>query len=115
MGNPSKRVVNRDSTARDHLANERTFLAWIRTGLAVVGLGILLEKASKADAWLDQGLAAALLLFGVALLAFGTFRYQQVREALTDGHFLIGGRSLFYFGIFAMVMALLLGIWAALT
>ena len=28
----------------DHAANERTFLAWIRTGLAVMALGFVMER-----------------------------------------------------------------------
>jgi putative membrane protein len=28
----------------DHAANERTFLAWIRTGIAVIALGFVIEK-----------------------------------------------------------------------
>lgn len=28
----------------DHAANERTFLAWLRTGLAVIAFGIVVEK-----------------------------------------------------------------------
>jgi putative membrane protein len=28
----------------DHAANERTFLAWVRTGLSAIGLGIFVEK-----------------------------------------------------------------------
>mmetsp|Transcript_18060 Transcript_18060/g.45736 ORF Transcript_18060/g.45736 Transcript_18060/m.45736 type:complete len:136 (-) Transcript_18060:808-1215(-) len=35
----SDRVPNLGSTARDHLANERTFLAWARTGLGFLGSG----------------------------------------------------------------------------
>jgi inner membrane protein YidH len=30
----------------DHAANERTFLAWVRTGLSAVALGIVVEKGS---------------------------------------------------------------------
>ena len=30
----------------DHAANERTFLAWARTGLSAVALGIMVEKGS---------------------------------------------------------------------
>ncbi len=33
----SKRVT-------DHLANERTFLAWIRTGLATITFGFMVER-----------------------------------------------------------------------
>jgi len=28
----------------DHAANERTFLAWVRTGIAVIALGFVIEK-----------------------------------------------------------------------
>jgi putative membrane protein len=28
----------------DHAANERTFLAWLRTGMAVVAFGFVIEK-----------------------------------------------------------------------
>ena len=30
----------------DHAANERTFLAWVRTGLSIVALGIVVKKGS---------------------------------------------------------------------
>jgi putative membrane protein len=29
---------NRDTKLREHLANERTFLAWVRTAIALIGL-----------------------------------------------------------------------------
>lgn len=37
----SKKIPNTGSAARDHLADERTVLAWLRTGmvLATVGIG----------------------------------------------------------------------------
>lgn len=35
---------NTGSTARDHLAAERTYLAWLRTGLGFVALGIAVER-----------------------------------------------------------------------
>jgi putative membrane protein len=28
----------------DHAANERTFLAWVRTGIAVIAFGLVIEK-----------------------------------------------------------------------
>ena len=28
----------------DHAANERTFLAWVRTGIAVIAFGFIIEK-----------------------------------------------------------------------
>jgi hypothetical protein len=37
-------VTNIGSTARDHLANERTYLVWTRTSLALIGASIGLLK-----------------------------------------------------------------------
>lgn len=37
------------SIARDHLASERTFLAWLRTGLGLIALGIAIERFTKLE------------------------------------------------------------------
>ena len=42
-------LSNTGSTARDHLASERTFLAWIRTGLGFIALGMAVERFSRLD------------------------------------------------------------------
>ena len=33
-----------DARVRDHLANERTYLAWIRTAISLMGLGVVIAK-----------------------------------------------------------------------
>ena len=43
-------VINTGSTARDHLANERTFLAWARTGVGFVALGVGLSQVEQVRA-----------------------------------------------------------------
>lgn len=35
---------NDDERVRDHLANERTYLAWLRTGIATMGFGVVIAK-----------------------------------------------------------------------
>lgn len=40
---------NTGSTARDHLASERTYLSWLRTGLGFIALGIAIERFSQLD------------------------------------------------------------------
>ncbi|KAL8823672.1 MAG: hypothetical protein Q9191_005643 [Dirinaria sp. TL-2023a] len=42
-------LKNTGSVARDHLASERTLLAWLRTGLGFIALGIAVERFSKLD------------------------------------------------------------------
>jgi uncharacterized membrane protein YidH (DUF202 family) len=41
--------LNTGSVARDHLASERTLLAWIRTGLGFIALGIAIERFAQLD------------------------------------------------------------------
>jgi len=37
---------NTFDTSREHLANERTFLAWVRTSIALMGFGFVIVKFS---------------------------------------------------------------------
>ena|ERR1700681_275775 len=40
----SMQYSNDDERVREHLANERTYLAWLRTGIAMMGLGVVIAK-----------------------------------------------------------------------
>ena len=62
-------LPNKGSTARDHLANERTFLAWLRTALSLVGAGIALIKFKVQEA----GYLFSVL--GLIFLIVSTHRY----------------------------------------
>jgi putative membrane protein len=44
----------------DHAANERTFLAWVRTGLSTVALGIVIKKGSLIAALIAGASSPAL-------------------------------------------------------
>ncbi|KAJ7091900.1 hypothetical protein B0H15DRAFT_179727 [Mycena belliarum] len=96
---------NTGSVARDHLASERTFLAWLRTGLGFVALGIAIERFSQLDlaeilpvkpahARRGGGLAdssdvlvGALLGTGGGSIAYGTARYFSTMRLLERGQF----------------------------
>jgi putative membrane protein len=90
----------------DHAANERTYLAWLRTGLAVIAFGIVVEKLnflltmmlaelpSRAPA--DSSLAPlahlrpyeglGLSLLGIAIVVVGGIRFaRNTREIDSTG------------------------------
>jgi len=115
-----------DSQFRDHAANERTLLAWIRTGIALMAFGFaigrfglfLREIAGVGQVRASPGLAS--VWFGVALVVLGlvtntaaTVRYAAVRRALLERKAVSGSPRLVYvlgFGsaIVAAVMAVML-------
>ncbi|KAH9836693.1 uncharacterized protein C8Q71DRAFT_707677 [Rhodofomes roseus] len=105
-----ERVENTGSTARDHLANERTYLAWTRTSLGLIALVIGVERFERfrADLKAQMGpasqsqsaelehaqqvkhgrhLAGTLLATGVATLVMGTWRYYATLQDLQKGVF----------------------------
>jgi putative membrane protein len=78
--------VDPDSRARTHLANERTFLAWFRTGITLVALGIaaaeLLGRGGEPGALLVRGLAGLVILAGAGSVAIGLVRYRHARRQI---------------------------------
>lgn len=87
-------IANTGSVARDHLANERTFLAWSRTGLGFIALGVAIKRfdAMEATPTLlegEQTEKAPIVLVGLGsgCLIHGTFRYLSILRLLQRGLF----------------------------
>jgi len=88
----------------DHAANERTFLAWVRTGIAVIAFGLVIEKFNlfMATIAIASGLATrnlplprlggsfgryeglALILGGTAIIVLATIRFVRTTRQLDD-------------------------------
>jgi putative membrane protein len=89
----------------DHAANERTFLAWVRTGIAVIAFGFVIEKFNlfvltmASAASLEAGRriqlerlsgplgrydGIALVLVGLALIVVAAFRFLRTGRRLDD-------------------------------
>lgn len=70
------------------LANERTFLAWIRTALALMAGGIAVE-AFTADVFLlelRKTLAITLLVLGMLISVSACLRWLNVERAMRQRH-----------------------------
>jgi putative membrane protein len=72
-----------EATVRDHLANERTFLAYLRTALALVGFGFVIARLDPR-ATLSLAVGVVMVLGGVGVVVFGAYRYLHERRALLE-------------------------------
>ncbi len=68
----------------DHAANERTFLAWVRTAVAIVGIGLVVGKMGPAATEAAPlSLAGALLLiFGMLVIIGAGIRFLMLRRLI---------------------------------
>jgi putative membrane protein len=93
-------VVEDSNRARDHLANERTFLAWVRTSVAIVVFGFAIGRFAIAMRQLTEfqghgskstGLSVWMgmssILAGVVMVVAGLARYRRTRAQLDEGKF----------------------------
>lgn len=105
-------VVENPNRARDHLANERTFLAWLRTSVAIVVFGFAIGRFAIAmrqltafqgnvslpgqvsfpgpvarTAGLSVWMGMISILAGVVMAVAGLARYRRTRAQLDRGGF----------------------------
>jgi putative membrane protein len=80
-----------DATRRTHLASERTYLAWWRTGLTSltvgVGAGRIVPALTSGASWPYTIVGAGYALLGVVCIVYAAQRRREVDEALARGDF----------------------------
>jgi putative membrane protein len=105
---------------RVYLAGERTFLAWIRTGIALMGFGFVVAHfglfADEPRLTLASGVrphefslwfGAALIAIGVTVNLYSARRYMRLVGGLNRGQL---DRSLSKQGVIVALLLALLGI-----
>ena len=105
--------------ARDHLANERTFLAWVRTGAAIIVFGFAIGRFSIAIRQLTafQGhpahttgfsvwMGTSTMVAGVVLVIAGLIRYRRTRVQLDADQFQPAGFALDLVTILTVLLGL---------
>jgi putative membrane protein len=101
-----------DSRARTHLANERTFLAWLRTGITLLGLGLaaaqFLSKNLLPGVPIVMAMAVGLAGCGIFVALAGAFEYFRGRHEINQGRY----RSYYYMIIVSSVIVVLVGLVA---
>lgn len=101
--------------SRTRLAGERTQLAWVRTGLTAIAVGVGLARVvplldTGAAAWPYEVLGVAYCAFGVGLVYFGVQRGKLSADpdpakpvVPASGYFLSGGGILLGLATIAVV------------
>jgi putative membrane protein len=79
---------------RDHLANERTYLSWMRSGISLLGFGVLIVRIRVLRPPLapqppGQGwkLGVAFSVVGLLMVALSCLHYFGVRNDIEDDHY----------------------------
>jgi uncharacterized membrane protein YidH (DUF202 family) len=95
---PSYLLINKGATARDALANERTFLSYLRTSMAMLGLGITIPQISRLPSDSSSSTQAALgttglvagslfMILSMLFVVGGTIRYFYAQALMVRGLF----------------------------
>jgi putative membrane protein len=112
-------VADRDSRARTHLANERTFLAWLRTGLSLMAAGLAAAGFLPVDLVPGfpyvRAFSALLVLSGTVMVGYGASRYSKAYRQIETGAYDPAGTAVVtiaaiigFLGILAIPLVLLL-------
>ncbi|HVA86784.1 MAG TPA: DUF202 domain-containing protein [Candidatus Saccharimonadales bacterium] len=123
--------LKRDQTPRpslrDHLANERTFLAWTRTAITVMALGFVVAKfgillreiggAGVHQLTVRAGAVVGILLVlsGLILLALATRRFLRLRRGIESGVEAYTVRLDVVLGVTVGVAGVLLAVYLLIT
>lgn len=103
---PSLTLENKGSIARDHLANERTYLAWLRSSLSLITVGVAITQLFRLQntssgmgtptqptpelikvSELGRPLGGSFIALGILFLWLGTSRYFHNQSVLSYGQF----------------------------
>jgi putative membrane protein len=90
------------------LANERTFLAWMRTALGLIAGGVALDQFVQPENGAAAVAAVSLAIIGTgALLAIvGTVRWSRTDTAMRAGTPVARSRTLVVVGALLVLLAL---------
>jgi putative membrane protein len=88
---------------REHQANERTFLAWLRTSIALISFGFAIarfglflqqfdlaftqQKSQGHSIFNSQSLGIALVILGIVTIALAAWQYNRVFWQIERGNY----------------------------
>jgi len=103
-------------SARDHLANKRTFLAWVRTSIALMGFGFVIAKFQIfLHLLVHEKLTSSsllggviMILMGIATLLYGFYEFLEQEKELERGEFRARSVPIVIYTAILIVLAIML-------
>ncbi len=106
------------SNNTDHFANKRTFLAWMRTGISLMGFGFVIAKfviflhvlADESISGLNDSLLAGeiMIIVGMITIGYGLYEYVSNEKDIDNNKYYSRKTEMFVFTAIVIGMAILL-------
>ncbi|WP_110114446.1 DUF202 domain-containing protein [Bacillus sp. CGMCC 1.16541] len=111
--------VDESKYIQQHLANERTYLAWIRTAISVVGMAFLAVSLYVnffgEGSIISENITVLMMIastsIGVFIIFFATFNYMKKRSDINEGSFRSASTSVVVISMSLVLLILLLGLY----
>jgi uncharacterized membrane protein YidH (DUF202 family) len=100
---------------RDHLANTRTLLAFLRTGLALTSIGLVMDKLEQLEHPTGRYLGPPVAVAGWLVITAAAGRHLLQRRAIEGGQ--LRSRVIWDLALVAVIAiaAAMVLLWLALT
>ncbi|MDQ0161877.1 YidH family protein [Aeribacillus alveayuensis] len=115
-------TISEDSkNIQQHLANERTFLAWIRTAIAITGIGFLIINMhiKSSDSTLSNSAVEIIgilsVITGICTIIFSTIGYFMKAKQINAQAFRSSRPLVLFLAMLMLLFTLLFGYYFLIT
>lgn len=121
-------ALSKSDKARDHLANERTFLAWVRTSLSIIVFGfvvakfgitlrefLLIQNHKATESSLSLTIGIGFMLVGIILSILSLVRYRNTMYQIENEQFEPSNIIILFVAMITAIFGAIMAIYLVLT
>jgi putative membrane protein len=114
--------------ASDHLANERTFLAWLRTSISIIVFGFVVARfgitlreflrlrgEAEHESGLSLGMGIGFMVLGILMALTSSVRYHTTMRQLDANEFKPAGAIVTIWAVVAALFGVILAVYLIYT
>ena len=117
-------ILNDNQQVREHLANERTLLAWIRTSIGIMAFGFVVVKFSlfvtqfalimgksappETSSTLSSSIGTLLVVFSAAILLLAYLKFKQTEKQIRFQTFTASSSLVLGLTVVILILSILL-------